>query len=49
MSRIANKFADLKSKGQSAFVSYIMAGDPNYDTTLEIVKGLPGAGGQGCS
>ncbi len=44
MSRIANKFADLKSKGQSAFVSYIMAGDPNYDTTLEIVKGLPGAG-----
>ena len=44
MSRIANKFADLKSKGQSAFVSYIMAGDPNYDTTLEIMKGLPDAG-----
>ena len=44
MSRIAKKFADLKSKGQSAFVSYIMAGDPNYDTTLEIMKGLPDAG-----
>lgn len=44
MSRIANKFADLKSKEQSAFVSYIMAGDPNYDTTLEIMKGLPDAG-----
>jgi tryptophan synthase alpha chain len=44
MSRIANKFADLKSKEQSAFVSYIMAGDPNYDTTLEIMKGLPEAG-----
>ena len=44
MSRIANKFADLKSKQQSAFVSYIMAGDPNYDTTLEIMKGLPDAG-----
>ena len=44
MSRIANKFAYLKSKEQSAFVSYIMAGDPNYDTTLEIMKGLPEAG-----
>ena len=44
MSRIANKFADLKSKEQSAFVSYIMAGDPNYDTTLKIMKGLPEAG-----
>ena len=44
MSRIANKFADLKSKEQSAFVSYIVAGDPNYDTTLEIMKGLPDAG-----
>ena len=44
MSRIANKFAYLKSKEQSAFVSYIMAGDPNYDTTLEIMKGLPDAG-----
>ena len=43
MSRIAKKFVDLKSKGQPAFVSYIMAGDPNYDTTLEIMKGLPDA------
>ena len=33
MTRIANKFADLKSQGKSAFVSYIMAGDPDYDTT----------------
>ena len=44
MTRIAAKFADLKSQGKSAFVSYIMAGDPDYDTTLEIVKGLPAAG-----
>lgn len=44
MTRIATKFEELKSKGQSAFVSYIMAGDPDYDTTLEIMKGLPAAG-----
>ena len=44
MTRIATKFADLKSKGKSAFVSYIMAGDPDYDTTLEILKGLPASG-----
>lgn len=44
MSRIAAKFADLKSKGQKAFVSYIMAGDTDYDTGLAVMKGLPGAG-----
>ncbi|GLQ34489.1 tryptophan synthase alpha chain [Amylibacter marinus] len=44
MTRIAAKFEELKSKGQSAFVSYIMAGDPDYDTTLEVLKGLPAAG-----
>ncbi|TMV15385.1 tryptophan synthase subunit alpha [Arenibacterium halophilum] len=44
MTRIDAKFADLKSKGQKAFVAYVMAGDPDYDTSLEIVRGLPGAG-----
>ena len=44
MTRIDAKFADLKSKGQKAFVSYVMAGDPDFDTSLEIVKGLPAAG-----
>ena len=44
MTRIAAKFADLKSQGKSAFVSYIMAGDPDYDTTLAVMKGLPAAG-----
>ncbi|PIB25650.1 tryptophan synthase subunit alpha [Amylibacter kogurei] len=44
MTRIAAKFADLKSQGKSAFVSYIMAGDPDYDTTLAVMNGLPGAG-----
>ena len=44
MSRIDAKFAALKADGKKAFVSYVMAGDPDYDTALEIVKGLPGAG-----
>jgi len=44
MSRIAAKFASLKAEGKSAFVSYIMAGDPDFDTSLAIVKGLPAAG-----
>ncbi|UWR23289.1 tryptophan synthase subunit alpha [Sulfitobacter sp. S190] len=44
MTRIDAKFADLKARGQKAFVSYVMAGDPDFDTSLEIVKGLPAAG-----
>ena len=44
MSRIDAKFAALKSDGRKAFVAYVMAGDPDYATSLEIVKGLPGAG-----
>ena len=44
MTRIDAKFAELKTNGKKAFVAYVMAGDPNYDTSLEIVKGLPAAG-----
>lgn len=44
MTRIDAKFAELKAAGRKAFVSYIMAGDPDYHTSLEIVKGLPAAG-----
>ncbi|MCG6902263.1 MAG: tryptophan synthase subunit alpha [Rhodobacter sp.] len=44
MTRIDAKFADLLAAGQKAFVAYVMAGDPDYATSLEIVKGLPAAG-----
>ena len=44
MTRIDAKFAELKAQGKKAFVSYVMAGDPDFDTSLELVKGLPGAG-----
>ena len=44
MTRIDAKFADLATRGQKAFVAYVMAGDPDYEASLEVVKGLPGAG-----
>ncbi len=44
MTRIDAKFAALKDQGKKAFVSYIMAGDPDYDTSLAIMQGLPAAG-----
>ncbi|NNE86734.1 MAG: tryptophan synthase subunit alpha [Silicimonas sp.] len=44
MTRIDAKFAELKSQGKKAFVAYVMAGDPDFETSLEIIKGLPDAG-----
>ncbi len=44
MTRIQAKFDSLRSEGKKAFVAYIMAGDPDYETSLELVKGLPKAG-----
>jgi tryptophan synthase alpha chain len=44
MTRIDAKFAELQAAGKKAFVAYVMAGDPDYDTSLELIKGLPGAG-----
>ncbi|WP_439118492.1 tryptophan synthase subunit alpha [Marivita sp.] len=44
MTRIDAKFAELRKAGKKAFVSYVMAGDPDFDTSLELVKGLPAAG-----
>ena len=42
--RIDARFAALKAEGRAAFVAYVMAGDPDYARSLEILKGLPGAG-----
>ncbi len=44
MTRIDARFAALRAEGRKAFVAYVMAGDPDYDVSLEILKGLPGAG-----
>jgi tryptophan synthase alpha chain len=44
MTRIDAKFQSLRASGKKAFVSYIMAGDPDVAVSLEIMKGLPEAG-----
>ena len=44
MSRIAGRFAELKRVGRSAFVPFITAGDPDFDTSLAILEKLPGIG-----
>jgi tryptophan synthase alpha chain len=43
-SRIDLRFAELRKEGRAAFVSSVMAGDPDAATALAILKGLPGAG-----
>jgi tryptophan synthase alpha chain len=42
--RIDARFAQLKQQGRSAFVTFVMAGDPDPETSLAIVKALPQAG-----
>jgi tryptophan synthase alpha chain len=42
--RIDARFAQLKKEGRSAFVTFVMAGDPDPETSLAIVKALPQAG-----
>jgi tryptophan synthase alpha chain len=42
--RIDRRFAELRAEGRAAFVAYIMAGDPDADGSLEILRGLPAAG-----
>jgi tryptophan synthase alpha chain len=42
--RIDARFAELSKQGRSAFVTFVMAGDPDPKTSLDIVKALPKAG-----
>ena len=42
--RIDRRFAALKSEGRAGLVTFISAGDPDYDTSLKLLKALPGAG-----
>jgi len=44
MTRIDATFARLKAEGKKAFVAYIMGGDPDAETSLQVMQGLPGAG-----
>jgi tryptophan synthase alpha chain len=42
--RIDARFAELKKQNRSAFVTFLMAGDPDPATSLAIIKALPQAG-----
>jgi tryptophan synthase alpha chain len=44
MTRIDDTFARLRLDGRKAFVAYIMAGDPDAETSLAVLRGLPAAG-----
>ena len=42
--RIDARFAALKREGRAAFIAYVMAGDPDAETSRAILSGLPAAG-----
>ncbi len=42
--RIDRRFEKLKAEGRPALVTYFMGGDPDYETSLAIMKALPAAG-----
>ena len=44
MTRIDETFRELKKNKKKAFISFVMAGDPNFEKSLEIVSGLPASG-----
>lgn len=42
--RMDNKFAALKAEGRPALITYFMGGDPDFATSLAVMKALPKAG-----
>ena len=42
--RLGARFKLLKAEGRGGLITFITAGDPDGDTSLEILKGLPAAG-----
>lgn len=44
MSRIENKFKELKTNNKKALITFVTAGDPNLETTKKIVIGMEKAG-----
>ncbi|MBN8973297.1 MAG: tryptophan synthase subunit alpha [Rhizobiales bacterium] len=44
--RIDTRLADLRKQGRAAFVTFLMAGDPDPATSLAIIKALPQAGAE---
>jgi tryptophan synthase alpha chain len=44
MSRIEARFSALRADKRAGLVAFVTAGDPDYDTSLAILRGLPSAG-----
>jgi tryptophan synthase alpha chain len=42
--RISDKFQELRNRGAKAFIPFIMAGDPDLETTIRLVPELERAG-----
>jgi tryptophan synthase alpha chain len=42
--RIDRRFAEIRKAARPALVTFVTAGDPDYDTSLAILKALPAAG-----
>jgi tryptophan synthase alpha chain len=42
--RIDRRFAQLKAEGRKGLVTFVTAGDPDYETSRQILLGLPGTG-----
>lgn len=42
--RMDKRFADLRAINRPALITYFMGGDPDYETSLGILKALPEAG-----
>jgi tryptophan synthase alpha chain len=42
--RLSTRFAKLKAEGRAGLITFVTACDPDFDTSLAIVKGLPKSG-----
>jgi tryptophan synthase alpha chain len=42
--RLNKRFADLKRENRAGLIAYVMASDPDLETSFEILRGLPAAG-----
>ncbi len=44
INRLDAKFKSLTEQGEKAFVAYVAAGDPGYEQSLEVIKGIADVG-----
>ncbi len=44
MKRLEQKFLELKNQNKCGFIGYICGGDPDFETSLEILKSMPKSG-----